>query len=265
MLLVYMKEYRNKQQAKQQMQLQQQQQQASPQQRPQTPGQLQLNTIVSSQILSRASPVHHTQTPTSQSPLMSPSLSPMMAPHGSPMHSPGPMIINSPGPGSVASILQSPGQQGGNSMSPHSIQPRIGTPHSQAASDDGPFSPGASQSPLPVVHRMNIPGGRLVTSPGTYTADIRPGTPQFVALQQNRFVRPNSQIEQQNRPRMQNTGFQQNLRNPGGRSPLASPQPIMSNVVSPQHITSPHLSNSPQQQVSFFFLVLRKAVRDGLS
>lgn len=130
-LLVYMKEYRNKQ-AKQ---------------RP-TPGQSPLQQIHSPLGPPASSPIHHPST--SQSPMMSPSASASpLTQHNSPMNSPGPIISPSSGGPSVQGILQSPGGNTmtvnskspmQNSMQPSSMQqpspmqqsPRIGTPHSQS-------------------------------------------------------------------------------------------------------------------------------------
>lgn len=118
-LLVYMKEYRTKQQSKPQK-------------------------VAAGQSPCLQSPLQQIQSPlgphaaspmTSQSPLLSPS--PSRSPltqHTSPMHSPGPIISPSPGPGTVQGLLQSPSSIAANNMSPMQPSPRIGTPHSQSKS-----------------------------------------------------------------------------------------------------------------------------------
>lgn len=135
-LLVYMKEYRNKQQAKQ---------------RPAS-GQSPLQQIHSPLGPPTSSPIHHPST--SQSPMMSPSasVSPLTQ-HSSPMNSPGPIISPSASSASVQNIMQSPGgtiptnsmspmqpspmqaspmQPSPMQPSPMQPSPRIGTPHSQS-------------------------------------------------------------------------------------------------------------------------------------
>lgn len=129
-LLVYMKEYRNKQQTKQR------------------PGPGQSPLLTQSPLGPPvSSPIHPGNTP--QSPMMSPTASPMTQ-HSSPMHSPAPLVSHSPGPGSVSSVLQSPGNPTASGMSPMQPSPRIGTPHSQSEGSPGPI-----QSPSQVYNLQN--------------------------------------------------------------------------------------------------------------
>lgn len=187
-----MKEYRNKQQAKQH------------------PMSVQSPMMVSQQSqsplnLPNSSPIQHPP----QSPLMSPSPSPMMAQHNSPLQSPRPIVSHSPG---LANVIHSPSNTSSN------MSPRIGTPHSQ-----GEGSPSSVPSPSqvclpPPMPRMTSPQHRrIVTSPITYSTELRPG------MQQTRFVRPPI-TDQQHRPRLSisTANFLQRSSTP---SPLNSPPP----------------------------------------
>uniref|UniRef100_A0A1B0CW28 PHD-type domain-containing protein n=1 Tax=Lutzomyia longipalpis TaxID=7200 RepID=A0A1B0CW28_LUTLO len=189
---------------------------------------------------------------TGQSPLNSQ----MVQSHQSPMHSPSPLMPSqSPGPTSVNSIMQSPSNQQ-SSMSPYNTMqpsPRIGTPLSQSAADECPFSPnnpGPSQSPsMPgrltsPQHRMGAPnmqGNRIVTSPGVgYQQQQNIMQPNQILpqqQQQNRFVRPQVMTMQSDvivRPRIvfSQQQQQQMMRqtSAGYNSPLGSPQPTIGQV-----------------------------------
>lgn len=205
-LLVYMKEYRNKQNKQQ-------------------PGQQGQSPLLVGQTQSplgppASSPIH----PTSQSPMMSPSASPMMQ-HNSPLHSPAGLVSHSPGPGSVSSVLQSPGSnQQNTSMSPMQPSPRIGTPLSQSEGSPGPVQSPSQVCLPPPIPRMTSPQHRrVVTSPVGYTGDLRPNL--TLAMGQVRFTRPSleaTSLQQRTRLQSPSPNF---LQKPGTPSPLSSPPP----------------------------------------